>query len=70
MRADSSPETTQRMINAFDTYTQATLQQTTNRSVDKIPSVEEYIRIRRDTSAVKIGFGKRTLLLDALGHKR
>jgi len=56
MRSVSSLETTERMINAFYTYTQATLQQTTNRSVDKIPSIDEYIQIRRDTSAVKIGF--------------
>lgn len=58
MRENSSPATVQRMIKAFDMYTQATLQQTTNRSVDKVPSIQEYIQIRRDTSAVKIGFGK------------
>lgn len=68
MRSVSSPETTERMINAFYTYTQATLQQTTNRSVDKIPSIDEYIQIRRDTSAVKIGFGER-FLFDSLSHK-
>jgi len=56
MRENSSQATVQRMIKAFDMYTQATLQQTTNRSVDKVPSIQDYIQIRRDTSAVKIGF--------------
>jgi hypothetical protein len=58
MRANSSPGTIQRFVDSADLYTQAILQQTVNRSVDEVPTVEEFIQLRRDTSAVKMVFGK------------
>ncbi|QRV91530.1 terpene synthase [Ceratobasidium sp. AG-Ba] len=56
MRANSSPATIKRFVDASDLYTQAILQQTVNRSVDDVPTVEEFIELRRDTSAVKMVF--------------
>jgi hypothetical protein len=58
MRANSSAATIQRFVNAADLYTQAILQQTMNRSVDDVPTIEEFIQLRRDTSAVKMVFCK------------
>ncbi|KAG8696130.1 hypothetical protein FRC08_007345 [Ceratobasidium sp. 394] len=54
MRMNSSPATMERFVEAIDLYTKATLQQTANRSVDDVPTIDEYIQLRRDTSAVKI----------------
>lgn len=56
MRDNSSAATIQRFVDASDLYTQAILQQTVNRSVDEVPTVEEFIQLRRDTSAVKMVF--------------
>lgn len=58
MRASASPATIQRFVDSSDLYTQAILQQTVNRSVDEVPTVDEFIELRRDTSAVKMVFGK------------
>ncbi|KAG8740261.1 hypothetical protein FRC10_004561 [Ceratobasidium sp. 414] len=44
----------QRFIDAVDLYTKATFQQTLNRSADDVPTIDEFIQLRRDTSAVKI----------------
>ncbi|KAG8772965.1 hypothetical protein FRC12_002811 [Ceratobasidium sp. 428] len=54
MRVDSSAATTQRLVDAVNLYTEATFQQTLNRSADSLPTIDEYIQLRRDTSAVKI----------------
>ncbi|KAG8684498.1 hypothetical protein FRC08_013661 [Ceratobasidium sp. 394] len=54
MRGNSSAATMQRFVNAVDLYTKATFQQTLNRSVDDVPTIDEFIQLRRDTSAVKI----------------
>ncbi|KAG9094400.1 hypothetical protein FRC06_010835 [Ceratobasidium sp. 370] len=56
MRANSSPATIKRFVDASELYTQAILQQTVNRSVDDVPTIEEFIQLRRDTSAVKMVF--------------
>ncbi|KAG8700219.1 hypothetical protein FRC09_006100 [Ceratobasidium sp. 395] len=56
MRANSTPGTIKRFVDSADLYTQAILQQTVNRSVDDVPTVEEFIQLRRDTSAVKMVF--------------
>ncbi|KAH7334074.1 isoprenoid synthase domain-containing protein [Rhizoctonia solani] len=56
MRSDSSPSTIQRTIEAIDFYTQAVLQQKVNRADDRVPTIEEYIQLRRDTSAMRIAF--------------
>lgn len=57
MRANATPATIQRFVDSADLYTQAILQQTVNRSADEVPTVEEFIQLRRDTSAVKMVFG-------------
>lgn len=49
-----------RFVDATDHYGQAILQQVVNRSADQVPTVEEFIQLRRDTSAVKMVFGKAT----------
>ncbi|KAG9084179.1 hypothetical protein FRC07_013697 [Ceratobasidium sp. 392] len=54
MRVGSSPGTMQRLVEAIDLYTKASFQQSLNRSADNIPTIDEYIRLRRNTSAVKI----------------
>ncbi|KAG9123248.1 hypothetical protein FRC07_015191 [Ceratobasidium sp. 392] len=54
MRAASSPGPMQRLVEAIDLYTKASFQQSLNRSVDDVPTIDEYIQLRRDTSAVKI----------------
>ncbi|KAG8728173.1 hypothetical protein FRC10_005242 [Ceratobasidium sp. 414] len=56
MRANSSPATLKRFVNASDVYTQAILQQDLNRSINDAPTVEWFIEHRRDTSAVKMVF--------------
>ncbi|CAE6422309.1 Presilphiperfolan-8-beta-ol synthase Short=PSPS [Rhizoctonia solani AG-1 IB] len=56
MRANATPATIQRFVDSSDLYTQAILQQTVNRSADEVPTVEEFIQLRRDTSAVKMVF--------------
>ncbi|KAG8783460.1 hypothetical protein FRC12_019701 [Ceratobasidium sp. 428] len=56
MRATSCCGSANRFVDAFDLYTQATLKQNINRSVDNLPTVEEFIQLRRDTSAVKMMF--------------
>ncbi|KAG8730140.1 hypothetical protein FRC12_020472 [Ceratobasidium sp. 428] len=56
MRANSTPGTIKRFVDSAYLYTQAILQQTVNRSVDDVPTVEEFIQLRRDTSAVKMVF--------------
>lgn len=58
MRATASPAAMQRFVDTTDLYTQASLRQTVNRSVDQVPTVEDFIQLRRDTSAVKMGLGK------------
>ncbi|KAG8731836.1 hypothetical protein FRC10_001429, partial [Ceratobasidium sp. 414] len=54
MRANSSPTALKRFVNASDLYTQAILRQNMNRSINDAPTVEEFIQLRRDTSAVKM----------------
>ncbi|KAG9100181.1 hypothetical protein FS749_016044 [Ceratobasidium sp. UAMH 11750] len=54
MRANSSPATIQRFVDAADLFTQAVLQQTVNRSTDHVPTVDEYIKVRQDTSSTKM----------------
>ncbi|CAE6445271.1 unnamed protein product [Rhizoctonia solani] len=56
MRANATPATIQRFVDSSDLYTQAILQQTVNRSADEVPTVEGFIQLRRDTSAVKMVF--------------
>ncbi|CUA75792.1 Alpha-muurolene synthase [Rhizoctonia solani] len=56
MRSNSSLSTIQRTIEAIDFYTQAVLQQKINRADDRVPTIEEYIKLRRDTSAMRIAF--------------
>jgi hypothetical protein len=58
MRQDGNPAMLRRFVDALDFYTQACFQQKVYRSTDTIPTIEEYIQLRRDTSAMKIGFGK------------
>lgn len=50
----ASPATMQRFVDATDSYTRASWQQTVNRSVDQVPTVDEFIQLRRDTSAVRL----------------
>ncbi|KAG8763473.1 hypothetical protein FRC11_003162 [Ceratobasidium sp. 423] len=56
MRATSSPGTIRRFVEAADRYTQGILQQTVNRCVDEVPTVEGFIALRRDTSGVEMVF--------------
>ncbi|KAG8739728.1 hypothetical protein FRC10_005225 [Ceratobasidium sp. 414] len=56
MRANSSPTTIKRFVNASDLYTQAILQHTMNHSINNAQTVEEFIQLRRDTSPVKMVF--------------
>lgn len=56
MRPKASPAAMQRLIDATDLYTRASLQQTANRSIDVVPTVEEFIQLRRDSSAVKLAY--------------
>ncbi|KAG8712751.1 hypothetical protein FRC08_014135 [Ceratobasidium sp. 394] len=50
----SNPATIQRFVDAADLFTQAVLQQTVNRSTDHVPTVEEYINVRQNTSSTKM----------------
>ncbi|KAG8777125.1 hypothetical protein FRC12_000539 [Ceratobasidium sp. 428] len=54
MRANSSPRTIHRFVEAADFFTQAVLRQTVNRSIDYVPTIEEYIKVRQDTSSTKM----------------
>ncbi|KAG8740259.1 hypothetical protein FRC10_004559 [Ceratobasidium sp. 414] len=54
MRANSSPATIKRFVDAADLFTQAVLEQTVNRSTHYVPTVEEYIKVRQDTSSTKM----------------
>ncbi|KAG9127744.1 hypothetical protein FRC07_010196 [Ceratobasidium sp. 392] len=54
MRATSSPRTISRYIEAAELFTQAVLRQTENRSIDHVPTIEEYIKVRQDTSSTKM----------------
>ncbi|KAJ1303737.1 hypothetical protein OPQ81_008161 [Rhizoctonia solani] len=56
MRQDATPTMLRRFVDSLDYYTQACFQQKVHRSTDSIPTVEEYIQLRRDTSAMKIAF--------------
>ncbi|CAE7214440.1 unnamed protein product [Rhizoctonia solani] len=56
MRATATPGCIKRFVDSSDLYTQAILQQTVNRTADEVPSVEGFIQLRRDTSAVKMVF--------------
>jgi hypothetical protein len=60
MRQDGSEATIRHFVDAVDFYTQAVYQQKVNRSADRTPSIDEYIQLRRDTSAMKIAWGKKT----------
>ncbi|KAF8699596.1 Terpene synthase, partial [Rhizoctonia solani] len=51
-----SPSTTKRTIDAIDFYTKAVLEQKMNRKEDRVPTIVEYIQLRRDTSAMRIAF--------------
>ncbi|QRW22636.1 hypothetical protein RhiXN_07672 [Rhizoctonia solani] len=64
MRQDGNPAMLRRFVDALDFYTQACFQQKVNRSTDTIPTMEEYIQLRRDTSAMKIGFAILEYTLD------
>ncbi|KEP45685.1 terpene synthase family, metal-binding domain protein [Rhizoctonia solani 123E] len=64
MRQDASPATTRHFVDAVDFYTQAVFQQKVNRSTDTTPSIEEYIQLRRDTSAMKIAWAVLEYSLD------
>ncbi|CUA68233.1 hypothetical protein RSOLAG22IIIB_07766 [Rhizoctonia solani] len=61
MRQDASPATIRHFVDAVDFYTQAVFQQKVNRSTDTTPSIDEYIQLRRDTSAMKIAWGETVL---------
>ncbi|KAG8917205.1 hypothetical protein FRC03_004894 [Tulasnella sp. 419] len=52
----ASPGTQKRFIETTDLYVQAILQQVVNRTHDQIPTIESFIQLRRDTSAVKLVF--------------
>ncbi|QRV92112.1 terpene synthase [Ceratobasidium sp. AG-Ba] len=54
IQADSTEATIQRLIEACEGYTQATLKQTMNRSFDDLPTIDEFIQLRRETSAMKV----------------
>ncbi|KAL5638998.1 hypothetical protein ACGC1H_003389 [Rhizoctonia solani] len=56
MRQDGTPAMLRRFVDSLDFYTQACFQQKVHRSTDSIPTIEEYIQLRRDTSAMKIAF--------------
>ncbi|KAF8674684.1 hypothetical protein RHS04_07276 [Rhizoctonia solani] len=56
MREDGSEATIRHFIDAVDFYTKAVYQQKVNRSDDRTPSIDEYIQLRRDTSAMKIAW--------------
>ncbi|CAE6499473.1 unnamed protein product [Rhizoctonia solani] len=56
MHLDGTPAMLRRFVGSLDYYTEACFQQKVNRSVDSIPTIEEYIQLRRDTSAMKIAF--------------
>ncbi|CAE6450060.1 unnamed protein product [Rhizoctonia solani] len=56
MRQDGSEATIRHFVDAVDFYTQAVYQQKVNRSADRTPSIDEYIQLRRDTSAMKIAW--------------
>ncbi|CAE6435561.1 unnamed protein product [Rhizoctonia solani] len=64
MRQDGNPAMLRRFVDALDFYTQACFQQKVYRSTDTIPTIEEYIQLRRDTSAMKIGFAILEYTLD------
>ncbi|KAG8687909.1 hypothetical protein FRC09_013211 [Ceratobasidium sp. 395] len=64
MRANSSPRTIHRFVEAADFFTQAVLQQTVNRSTDYVPTIEEYIKVRQDTSSTKMFYSVLEYSLD------
>ncbi|KEP51734.1 terpene synthase family, metal-binding domain protein [Rhizoctonia solani 123E] len=64
MCQDASPATIRHFVDAVDFYTQAVFQQKVNRSTDRTPSIEEYIQLRRDTSAMKIAWAVLEYSLD------
>ncbi|KAG9084911.1 hypothetical protein FS749_004836 [Ceratobasidium sp. UAMH 11750] len=66
MRANSSPATIRRFVDAADLFTQAVLQQTVNRSTDHVPTIEEYIKVRQDTSSTKMFYCR--VSSESLGH--
>ncbi|KAH7334146.1 isoprenoid synthase domain-containing protein [Rhizoctonia solani] len=56
MRLDGTPMMLRRFVDSLDYYTEACFQQKVHRSTDNIPTIQEYIQLRRDTSAMKIAF--------------
>ncbi|KAH7334147.1 isoprenoid synthase domain-containing protein [Rhizoctonia solani] len=64
MRQVASPATIRHFVDAVDFYTQAVYQQKVNRSTDTTPTIEEYIQLRRDTSAMKIAWAVLEYSLD------
>ncbi|KAG8739301.1 hypothetical protein FRC12_016370 [Ceratobasidium sp. 428] len=64
MRANSSPRTIHRFVEAAEFFTQAVLRQTVNRSIDYVPTIEEYIKVRQDTSSTKMFYSVLEYSLD------
>ncbi|CAE6511776.1 unnamed protein product [Rhizoctonia solani] len=64
MCQNGSSATIKHFVDAVDFYTQAVFQQKVNRSADRTPTIEEYIQLRRDTSAMKIAWAVLEYSLD------
>ncbi|KAJ7689290.1 isoprenoid synthase domain-containing protein [Mycena rosella] len=56
MRATGSTGACRRFVEAFEVYTQASLCQTAHRIKGNTPTVQEFIRLRRDSSGTKLVF--------------
>lgn len=56
MRSDMSETTNKRFVDTAELYVKAAFQQTVNRSIDRIPTVQEFIMLRRSTSGVDLSF--------------
>ncbi|QRV79773.1 terpene synthase [Ceratobasidium sp. AG-Ba] len=56
MRREASEATTDRFIHSAELYMNAVLEQNERRAVGSIPTVQEWIQLRRDVVAVQISF--------------
>lgn len=50
----ASEGTQRRFIDSCQSYIDAITEQVSNRTCDRVPSIKEFIQLRRDTSAVKL----------------
>ncbi|QRV73699.1 terpene synthase [Ceratobasidium sp. AG-Ba] len=56
MRLTASPATIRHFVKGAEIYMNAALKQNIHRTVDNVPTVQEYIELRRDVGAVQLAF--------------